>query len=68
MKTRELLMKLMSRGCNFINMLETMDGDAFSVTGTIIRVDHGNVAGRYNFDFHSMPDGGHYVLDLIEKN
>ncbi len=65
MKPSELLRKLVAARWSIIDQHEEIEGNAFSITGSII---HAVNRKRYNFDFHSMPDEGHYVLDLIEKN
>jgi hypothetical protein len=65
MSPKELLRMLIAARWAIIDQHEEIEGDAFSVTGTMIHARNGK---RYNFDFHSMPEGGHYVLDIIEKN
>ena len=62
---RNLLRKLLAARWSIVDQHEEIVEDAFSVTGSMIHELNGK---RYNFDFHSMPDRGHYVLDLIEKN
>lgn len=65
MKPSELLRKLVAARWSIIDQHEEIDEKGFSVTGSLI---HAVNRKRYNFDFHSMPEEGHYVLDLIEKN
>jgi hypothetical protein len=65
MSPNELLQSLISYRWDIFNQHSEMEGDAFSITGCVLHVWTGKM---YNFDFHIMPDGGHYVLDIIEKN
>ena len=65
MSPKDLLRMLIATRWAIINQHEETEGNTFSVTGSMIHVRNGK---RYNFDFHSTPDGGHHVLDIIEKN
>jgi len=65
MKPSELLRKLIAARWSIVDQHEEIEENAFSITGSLI---HSVNRKRYNFDFHSMPDEGHYVLDLTEKN
>jgi hypothetical protein len=65
MSPKNLLRKLIAARWSIVDQHEEIDEKAFSVTGSLI---HSVNRKRYNFDFHSMPDEGHYVLDMIERN